>query len=140
MIRTDSGKLSAVAANSARKSKRGASMPEITQLYGVNPIENTPVYEMVKQMSQSQRERLFSAEDREKLGAVFADEELMNTFDAYLLNGMNISETARILYMHRNTLMYRLNKLRDMTGMDIRRFDVAVTVCVLRLLYNGKRG
>ena len=51
---------------------------------------------------------------------------------------MNVSETARVLYMHRNTLIYRLNKISNETGLDLRKFDMAVTFEILRVLYELK--
>ncbi len=62
----------------------------------------------------------------------------MATVDCFLENGMNVSRTARILYMHRNTLIYRLNKISAETGLDIRVFDMAVTFEILRSLYELK--
>ena len=47
--------------------------------------------------------------------------------DIFFANNLNISETARKLYVHRNTLVYRLEKLRQLTGLDIRTFDDAMT-------------
>ena len=55
------------------------------------------------------------------------DEETMQTIDIFFANNLNISETARKLYVHRNTLVYRLEKLRQLTGLDIRTFDDAMT-------------
>ena len=60
---------------------------------------------------------------------------MMQTVETYLDCGMNISETARRLYMHRNTLMYRLNSIRKNTGMDLSSFDDAVTFRLLHYLY-----
>ena len=42
-------------------------------------------------------------------------------------NNLNVSETSRQLYVHRNTLVYRLEKLEKSTGLDIRKFDDALT-------------
>lgn len=100
-----------------------------------NPLANTPVAAMVEQLTREQCMKYFEGRNTEKLAAAFEDEELMRTFDAYLANRMNASETAKTLYMHRNTLMYRLKKLCAATGMDVRDFDSAITFAVLRLLY-----
>ncbi|MCL2370015.1 MAG: helix-turn-helix domain-containing protein [Firmicutes bacterium] len=58
--------------------------------------------------------------------ALFGDVEMMRTADAFLKNSLNLSETARVLYLHRNTLVYRLDKIEDMTGLNIRYFSDAV--------------
>lgn len=54
-------------------------------------------------------------------------EETMTTIQKFFENNLNISETARQLYVHRNTLVYRLERLEKMIGLDIRRFDDAMT-------------
>ena len=55
------------------------------------------------------------------------DEEILNTIDKFLENSLNVSETSRQLYIHRNTLVYRIEKLEKATGMDVRNFDDALS-------------
>lgn len=55
------------------------------------------------------------------------DEEELTTVLGFFENNLNISETARKLYIHRNTLMYRLEKIQKKTGLDVRKFDDALT-------------
>lgn len=55
------------------------------------------------------------------------DEEAMSTISKFFENNLNISETARQLYVHRNTLVYRLERIYRSIGLDIRRFDDAMT-------------
>lgn len=55
------------------------------------------------------------------------DEELLTTIQKFFENSLNISETARQLYIHRNTLVYRIEKLQKETGLDVRNFDDALT-------------
>lgn len=54
------------------------------------------------------------------------DEETLSTVNLFFENNLNISETARKLYVHRNTLVYRLEKIQKMTGLDVRVFDDAL--------------
>ena len=54
------------------------------------------------------------------------DEETLATVNKFFENNLNISETSRQLYIHRNTLVYRLDKLQKMTGLDLRNFDDAI--------------
>lgn len=55
------------------------------------------------------------------------DDEILVTINKFFENNLNVSETARQLYVHRNTLVYRLEKLQKTTGLDIRVFDDALT-------------
>lgn len=55
------------------------------------------------------------------------DEETITTINIFFDNNLNISETARQLYVHRNTLVYRLEKIQKQTGLDIRVFEDALT-------------
>ncbi len=55
------------------------------------------------------------------------DEETINTVNLFFENSLNISETARKKYVHRNTLVYRLDKIRRITGLDVCVFDDALT-------------
>ena len=51
----------------------------------------------------------------------------MSTISKFFENNLNISETARQLYVHRNTLVYRLERIEKEIGLDIRKFDDAMT-------------
>ena len=55
------------------------------------------------------------------------DEEILTTINKFFENSLNVSETSRQLYIHRNTLVYRLDKLQKSTGLDLRVFDDAIT-------------
>ena len=71
---------------------------------------------------------------------ILTDDDMMSTAEEFLNNNLNISETARILYMHRNTLMYRLDKIERSMGLNIRKFTDAVTFRIVMLLYNKIKG
>ena len=58
---------------------------------------------------------------------ILEDEEAMNTINRFFENSLNISETARQLYLHRNTLVYRLERIEKAIGLDIRNFEDAMT-------------
>jgi carbohydrate diacid regulator len=55
------------------------------------------------------------------------DEETLTTINKFFDNNLNVSETSRQLYIHRNTLVYRLDKLQKSTGLDLRIFEDAIT-------------
>lgn len=64
------------------------------------------------------------------------DSETMQTIQKFFENNLNVSETSRQLYVHRNTLVYRLDKIQKMTGLDLRNFDDAITFKVAILVKN----
>ena len=55
------------------------------------------------------------------------DHETLATVQSFFKNNLNVSETSRKLFVHRNTLVYRLEKIRKITGLDLREFEDAVT-------------
>ena len=55
------------------------------------------------------------------------DEETLSTINKFFENSLNVSETSRQLFIHRNTLVYRLDKLQKSTGLDLRVFEDAIT-------------
>lgn len=68
-----------------------------------------------------------------KTARLFND-EMIHTIEKFFENSLNLSETARQLYIHRNTLVYRLDKVQRITGLDLRAFDDAVTFKLMMLL------
>jgi carbohydrate diacid regulator len=60
---------------------------------------------------------------------------MLDTAEEFLLSSLNISETCRKLYMHRNTLLYRLDKIQEATGLDIRTFSDAMLFKTIAVLY-----
>ena len=55
------------------------------------------------------------------------DQETLATINKFFENSLNVSETSRQLFIHRNTLVYRLDKLQKSTGLDLRVFEDAIT-------------
>lgn len=62
------------------------------------------------------------------------DEETLATVNKFFENNLNVSETSRQLYIHRNTLVYRLDKLQKMTGLDLRNFDDAIIFKIMLMV------
>ena len=118
----------------AENSNWHGNMPERTHF---SP-KIIPLEEIISCLTKSEREKLLSGYDMKNFARIFEHGDLMLAADCFFENGMNISETARKLYMHRNTLIYRLNKIRKTTGIDLRNFDMAVTFRILRVLYEQK--
>ncbi len=70
---------------------------------------------------------IFLAEVFKKGSLESLDRETLMTVQSFFENNLNVSETSRKLFVHRNTLVYRLEKIRKLTGLDLREFDHAVT-------------
>lgn len=62
------------------------------------------------------------------------DEETLTTVNKFFENNLNVSETSRQLYIHRNTLVYRLDKLQKITGLDLRNFDDAIIFKIMLMV------
>ena len=71
----------------------------------------------------------------EEAQTIFSDPEMIGTAEEFLENSLNVSETSRKLFIHRNTLMYRLDKIEKITGLNIRNFPDAVNFRVITILY-----
>lgn len=67
------------------------------------------------------------------------DKETLATVNAFFENDLNISETARKMYLHRNTLGYRLDKIQKTTGLDVKKFDDALTFKVALMVSDHMR-
>ncbi|MBQ7972280.1 MAG: helix-turn-helix domain-containing protein [Lachnospiraceae bacterium] len=67
------------------------------------------------------------------------DEETLMTVNKFFENNLNVSESSRQLYVHRNTLVYRIERLKNTTGLDIRVFDDALTLKIALMVVNYLR-
>ncbi|MBE5741840.1 MAG: hypothetical protein E7360_00770 [Clostridiales bacterium] len=92
----------------------------------IKMLEDLPKYKL--------QEFLEILEDPEAK-SMFADGEMVTTAEEFLNTSLNVSETSRNLYMHRNTLMYRLDKIERATGLDIRKFQDAMTFRLIMILH-----
>ena len=94
-------------------------------------------YLLVQMLSDVPKERIKECLASFRIGGteeVFGDEELFGTAEVFLESDLNLSETSRALFIHRNTLSYRLDKIERLTGLDIRKFPDAVTFRVITVL------
>ena len=66
---------------------------------------------------------------------IFSDEEIVVTAEEFLENNLNVSETARKLFIHRNTLIYRIDKIERTTGLNIRNFADALTFRLMTIFF-----
>lgn len=80
------------------------------------------IYQLPIPLCQMFIKEIFAGKSPDEL-----DEETLATINKFFENSLNVSETSRQLYIHRNTLVYRLDKLQKLTGLDLRVFDDAIT-------------
>jgi len=81
-------------------------------------------YLYIEDMDRTKRKYIRESILRETID----DQELLKTMQTFIQCNLNISETAKELYMHRNSLQYRLDKFFDKTGIDVRQFHHAMTL------------
>lgn len=71
----------------------------------------------------------------EDITTVLKDNELIDCINAFFKNNLNISETSRNAFLHRNTLLYRIEKIYKTTGLNIRNFEDAMIFKLLSIIY-----
>ena len=92
------------------------------------------IYQLPINLCEMFIEAIFGGKVPEEL-----EEETLTTIITILENNLNVSETSRQLYVHRNTLLYRLEKLEKYTGLDIRIFDDALTLKIALMVVRYMR-
>ena len=92
------------------------------------------IYQLPINLCEMFIEEIFGGKVPEEL-----DEETLTTINTFLENNLNVPETSRQLYVHRNTLLYRLEKLEKYTGLDIRIFDDALTLKIALMVVRYMR-
>ncbi len=131
------GTVKAVADLSTSYSQAIATARVVNAINSKGEIHSFKEYVLIKMLEDLPKYKLneyletlldYSARD------IFSDEEMVNTAEEFLLNSLNVSETSRNLYLHRNTLTYRLDKIEKETGLNIRKFSDAVTFRLITIL------
>lgn len=89
------------------------------------------IYQLPSGICENFLREIFGSE----IPAMF-DEETTATINKFFLNNLNIAETSRQLHMHRNTLIYRIEQIEKRTGLDIRRFEDAMTFKIATMVIN----
>lgn len=95
--------------------------------------ENLGIGRLIYQLPTTLCE-LFLAEVFKKESIDVLDQETILTIQKFFKHNLNVSETARELFVHRNTLVYRLDKIEKITGLDLREFDQAVVFKVAMMV------
>ena len=89
------------------------------------------IYQLPVNLCKMFIEEIFGGDIPEEL-----DDETLYTVNKFLENNLNVSETSRQLFLHRNTLVYRIEKLQKSIGLDIRTFDDALTFKIALMVVN----
>ncbi len=92
----------------------------------INSYENLGIGRLIYQLPTTLCE-MFLQEVFKNGSLDSLDRETLMTIQSFFENNLNVSETSRKLFVHRNTLVYRLEKIRKLTGLDLREFDHAIT-------------
>ena len=87
--------------------------------------ENLGIGRLIYQLPTTLCE-IFLSEVFKKSAIDALDQETLFTINKFFENNLNVSETSRKLFVHRNTLVYRLEKIKKLTGLDLRQFDHAI--------------
>mgnify|MGYP000930630055 CR=1 FL=1 len=95
-----------------------------TEKYVIN-YENLGIGRLIYQLPTTLCE-MFLQEVFKKNPIDALDQETLFTIQKFFENNLNVSETSRKLFVHRNTLVYRLEKIKKLTGLDLREFDHAI--------------
>ena len=102
--------------------------------------ENLGIGRLIYQLPTTLCE-IFLSEVFKKNSIDSLDQETLFTINKFFENNLNVSETSRKLFVHRNTLVYRLEKIKKLTGLDLRQFDHAIVFKVALMIrkYLGSR-
>ena len=102
--------------------------------------ENLGIGRLIYQLPTTLCE-IFLSEVFKKNSIDSLDQETLFTINKFFENNLNVSETSRKLFVHRNTLVYRLEKIKKLTGLDLRQFDHAIVFKVALMVrkYLGSR-
>ena len=117
----------------ARSFKEAQVAVEIGRVFDENitmmSYENLGIGRLIYQLPTTLCE-MFLSEVFKKGSVDSLDEETLFTIQKFFENNLNVSETSRKLFVHRNTLVYRLEKIKKLTGLDLREFDNAIVLKV----------
>ena len=113
----------------ARSYKEAQVSIEVGKVFDIEKsvinYENLGIGRLIYQLPTTLCE-IFLGEVFKKSAIDSLDQETLFTINKFFENNLNVSETSRKLFVHRNTLVYRLEKIKKLTGLDLRQFDHAI--------------
>lgn len=100
--------------------------------------ENSSLLSIIlKSMGGECQDCLYSMFSAQNILKVLDDKELMLSARVLFDNNLSIGDASKQIYIHRNTMVYRIEKIERLTGLDIRKFDEAMALCALINLYDN---
>lgn len=124
------------AAHSYARAENALRYADLFEMKGnVHSYREFILIKMLEDIPESKLTEYLADLTDENFKDVFEDEEMLGTAEEFLRSSLNVSETSRNLYMHRNTLLYRLDKIEKATGLNIRSFADAVSFRVLTVIH-----
>lgn len=96
-------------------------------------INSTLLGKLLSSLSDEDMARFNAIVNYENVKKFFADEELVDTVEVFLRNDLNIIRASAQANVHRNTMVYRLEKVKKLLGLDIKKFEDAVTIQIILL-------
>lgn len=113
----------------------------LRQRYGINQkllnYQNMLVYRLIASLDQKLKEEIVERVFSSSFTEVF-NSEMELTIEEMLKNNLNITDTSARLYIHRNTLIYRIDKIHKLTGFDLRKFEDSMIFKLAWLIYKEK--
>ena len=104
--------------------------------YGVHTYKDFMLYHVLEELPDYKLNEFYKLLTDYSDSQIFSDDEMTSTAEEFLENSLNVSETSRKMFLHRNTLNYRLDKIEKETGLDIRKFSDAIIFRLIILLKN----
>lgn len=101
-----------------------------------NSLFETFAQKAFDMFTPDQRAWLYTEFLNDQIISVLKDDDLYQCIEAFFKNNLNVAETSRNAFLHRNTLLYRIDKIHKLTGLNIRNFDDAITFKLLAKIYN----
>lgn len=122
--------------NSYQQAITALKMSEVFKSKGnVHTYKEYMLIRMLEELPRGKLKEYLDILSGENSEDVFDDPDMLNTAEEFLENSLNVSETSRNLFMHRNTLIYRLDKIEKATGLNIKNFSDAMTFRLITILH-----
>ena len=113
-------------------------LAKVEELGGIHSFKDYILEKIIEDLPKEKVVEYLDLLSRGGTSEIFFDPEMNGTVEEFLENNLNASETSRKLFLHRNTLSYRLDKTEKETGLDVRKFSDAIAYRVISILLKSK--